>query len=44
MWADELPGYILVASPNFLVSRDWVIDYDKWGSQPFRLYETWLNK
>ena len=44
MWADELPGYILVASPNFLVNRDWVIDYDKWGVQPFRLYETWLNK
>lgn len=44
MWADELPGYILVASPNFLVARDWVMDYDKWGAQPFRLFETWVNK
>jgi peptide/nickel transport system substrate-binding protein len=44
MWADALPGWILVGSPNFLVENDYVMDYDYWGSQPFRLYKTWLNK
>jgi ABC-type transport system substrate-binding protein len=44
MWCDALPGWILVDTPNFLVSRDYVMDYDYWGSTPFRLFKTWLNK
>jgi peptide/nickel transport system substrate-binding protein len=44
LWAENLPGIILFAAPNFLVTRDHVMDYDAWGVQPFRLFETWLNK
>jgi len=43
LWADALPGYIMVAQPNFLVARDRVADYDKWGVQPFHLAEAWLR-
>jgi ABC-type transport system substrate-binding protein len=44
MWADELPGWIISAAPQFWVTHDWVIDLNKSGLPPYRLYETWLNK
>jgi peptide/nickel transport system substrate-binding protein len=44
LWAENLPGIILFAAPGFLVTRDYVMNYDSWGVQPFRQYQTWLNR
>jgi ABC-type transport system substrate-binding protein len=43
-WVEELPGWILIASPSYLVTRDWVKNYTWWGAQPFRMYKTWVDK
>ncbi len=44
LWAENLPGYFVAASPNFVVTRDSVIGYDSWGVAPFRQVATWLDR
>ena len=44
MWAEELPGWILLANPDIYVMRDWVKGYETDVSRQPQMQYVWLEK